>query len=889
MFLLLGPQPVAPDIQRVPPGVHRPTDRPNLKETQMDRHTDHPRSTRLTLSITRRPRAATAARLLGLALAVALLASLLAPLTGSAQDGAAQDEPAPTETADPAGQDDGGEGDGATTDEPPVADDAPVAEETPVAEEPPVAELAGQEDPYLSRIIVFMRTCTDTYDDDFARLDANCKAAPAGHSFDVYGVDNAGKGMQQTGTSYLDVSGLGAGQYTIRSFTPNDYRSPTVFCSRGTYPDPQGPMAETVTYDGYYEFTLVPGERIACHWFYVPTVTGYGGLTVVMSACPPVEAIPFPFDYATADYFDLAIVCSIYRDAAVPFLVYSHANGFNLTVHTTPSTGTVSWTTLAAGKQTVSTAPRPGFDSTRAFCFFSNDQANFFEVTAEGWEAKPDVKVGLTTVCDYFAIPAEEAEAEAEEPEAPLDSGTVAITVHGCNDPVEGEFDPYSSGRDDLKASCIPYTFNEMGFDLSHAGTGETDARSTGETADGAALWEGVGGGDLTVTGTDLSGYGAPVVYCAAYNPAALVFEPTYEQVDATNGRFAYELPDDFSMSCDWFSIPDGGDGDVTDDGDGDGDGDVTDGKTGSVTVVAYACPEDAAKQGGFAVYEETCTATEEGAIFKLDGDRSGNPGEQTTGADGSAVWSDREADRFSLYEQDVPARHGAPAVFCDTYLALDGLVPDYAAYEVSEEGRIAFDLAEGESITCRWFDLSGAEAVGRDLDQNGVEVETQDEAQDIAQDETLNEAQDDVRDGIEDGGDAQTTGDEPGSITVFGWRCPAGFDLAADTNPWIACDQAGSEIELAIAGPGGVAAARTVGDDLPGGVRWDDLGAGDYEIDDTEADDVASGFVLTCAGGDVPVGYPVHSTAAGEPFALSLEAGQHVTCLWFAVPADAA
>ncbi len=355
-----------------------------------------------------------------------------------------------------------------------------MTEETPVVEPTPdagIASLQG-EDPYLSRIIVFIRGCSEPYNDDFAQLDANCKGVP-GHTFDVYGVDNAGKGTQQTGINYLDVSGLGGGQYTIRSFTPNGYRSPTVFCSRGTYPNPQGPMVETVTYDGYLEPTLAPGERIACHWFYTPQVYGYGSLTVGYSICPPEDAIPFPFDYDTAGINELATICSLYKEQPVPMKIYSHANAFSMTQYTSPSSGTVTWTTLAAGGQTLSTDPRSGY-TPRMFCYHSVGDTGIFEARIENWNATIEVKKNVGSACDWFLIP-DDCRTRRSSTAPSRSAPTTAITSRLTSI-------PSSASRDDLVAACSPYDGDQVSFDLSHAGTGETETQLTGATGDGAAL-----------------------------------------------------------------------------------------------------------------------------------------------------------------------------------------------------------------------------------------------------------------------------------------------------------------------------------------------------------------------------------------------------------------
>ncbi len=364
------------------------------------------------------------------------------------------------------------------------------------------------------------------------------------------------------------------------------------------------------------------------------------------------------------------------------------------------------------------------------FCYHNIGDRSIFEVPIENWSADIEVKKNVGSACDWFLVP-DDPSAQDELPDGNI-NGTVAVQAYACGNFIDSEIDPYTVGLDELHDACITYDFTELQFTLSHEGTGESETRMAGDAGEGAAMWQGIEGGNVTLTGSEVPGYGTPIVYCTAFNPAALVLETNYVKVETTGPRFSYEIPDEYSLQCDWYAIPASEDGSGTGDEDGDGDGDVTDEKTGTVTVVAYDCPKATGERESVAAYEESCTATREGATFKLDGDSSGNPGEQTTGTDGSAAWSDREADRYFLYEQGVAARHGAPAVFCDTFMALDGLVPNYAAYEVTEEGRIAFDLAEGESIVCRWFGIPSAAA----LENDGTEDQSEDQIKDEDQSE---------------------------------------------------------------------------------------------------------------------------------------------------------
>ncbi len=110
------------------------------------------------------------------------------------------------------------------------------------------------------------------------------------------------------------------------------------------------------------------------------------------------------------------------------------------------------------------------------------------------------------------------------------------------------------------------------------------------------------------------------------------------------------------------------------------------------------------------------------------------------------------------------------------------------------------------------------------------------------------------------------------------------GFDVAAqDANPWIECAVATDDVAFTISG-----ASEQTGNALPGGIAWDGLAAGNYQIDDTQADDDASGFVLACHGLTTSTAYPLYSTESGAPLEIALGAGQQVACLWFTVPAAA-
>src|SRR5829696_2657161 len=111
------------------------------------------------------------ARILGVALAIILLATMLAPLAGSPTI-AAQDVPVATEEADTPIPDSGGDGGEVIPEETPVPEETPAVEETPLAE-----PTTTPEDPKTSGIGVTMWTCDQDYGGNLLQLYSNCQPA----------------------------------------------------------------------------------------------------------------------------------------------------------------------------------------------------------------------------------------------------------------------------------------------------------------------------------------------------------------------------------------------------------------------------------------------------------------------------------------------------------------------------------------------------------------------------------------------------------------------------------------------------------------------------------------------------------------------------------------
>jgi hypothetical protein len=796
-------------------------------------------------------------RALGLALAVALLATLLVPLASPLGGSvAAADEAVATDQTDSTTQDDGGDGTAPETpvaEETPVADETPVAEETPIADETPVTDEtpdAGFTGGNTSRIVIWTRDCSTDYGADFFQFDAKCALA-TNAPFELSGFDNNGAYVYQTATNFLDTY-VNGGSYTVHEEIPQGYRLAAVFCTKGLT---AVPYTEFVSYEGYLEFSLVANEHIGCHFFNVPqnAPVSYGALQLDFSVCPPVEAIPFPFDYATATVGQLATVCSLYRDGAVPFNLLAYTNGFDLTMYTDPANNAIaSWAQMAAGSVRLTTEPWAGYGSPRVFCFYDNVPTNIFETTVYNWEASFTLNAGVYAVCSWFNIPAPDS----------LATGTVAVTTHVCDDIFDGDLDPYDAARDELLAACVPYAGDEIGFDLSQDAADEPLTGFTGATGDGAALWESVPGGDLTITAVaGVDGYGEPVVFCSVSDPRALVFDPVYAPVQVQDFGFAYELPDASSLYCDWFNIPASGtDADVDAE-----DGSDTEGGDSSVIVFTYACPT-ATDEDDLDWFEESCAETVEDVSFKLDGESTGNPGDSPTDATGRVRWSGLEEDTFYLYEE-FPAGSGEPVVFCGVDGDYDDYHPEYTPDAEPFTYRIDFDLDEGDAFVCLWFNVP--------TDEGSQELES---------------GSGDGDGGQATDGDGGEVGDEDGgAVIVYAWVCPDLDTQAPNLSQlYESCAPAAEAVSFhLIDGQGNDSARRT---DERSRVQWVDVAAGNYGL----SAETPAGYGAPIVYCDLAQGaenwLPEPWSAGDGAIAFAHEgAGWDVVCDWFTVPAVSA
>jgi hypothetical protein len=745
--------------------------------------------------------------MLGLALAVALLAALLVPLAGSSLGTvAADDEPVATEEAtdqaDGETQDpgDGGQGDDADTE----------GTETPIAEETPNTAL--QADPLTSNILVNMYGCNADQGNDFLQWSANCQAG-GGFEFDVYGVGYNGQGTQQSAVDWVAVRNLPAGQYTIREWVPQGYYQPTVFCSRGPSDGNGTGLVEVVTYDGYFEFELGANESIYCHWFNVPrpqVPVAYGELWLYKMICP----VDYGFDYRAAAQIDLQYKCELYDGNAVVFNLLVPANGAVLGQYIRPDVGAYVWKGAPAGEVTVTETNWTGGGTPIVFCYNApfDGPSDWYKPAVSGSSADLEILNGVETVCHWFTVP--------------LETGAVKIAASFCPEGVP--FDYATADVVTLATYCDLYQGDKVGFDLVSQVSGETATRTTDPNNGGAATWEQVPVGGATVSERAQDGYGTPIVYCY-YTDA-----PTeYLALAVQEWSAALEIRSGQTAVCDWFNVPaseSGADPDGEDGSDPDGEG-------GSVIVGTYDCPAGTGYGEEYGWYANACTQPAEGVAFKLDGERTGNPGDKATDAEGDVYWGEREADRYYLSEE-VPSGYGKPVLFC-AYddESLDPYAPDYTPDADPFTYRVEFDLDEGQDFGCYWFNIPADEGH-----------------------------------------------DEYGSITIYKWLCPKDYDLhAPDADPRADCTETYDGVKFTIAGPEATYPysyydEQVTGDDISGGVAWEDLAEGDYSVEETVPEGISYQPVVICGDTYLRLNEPYTT------FGL-YELDKDVVCHWFNVP----
>ena len=294
------------------------------------------------------------------------------------------------------------------------------------------------------------------------------------------------------------------------------------------------------------------------------------------------------------------------------------------------------------------------------------------------------------------------------------------------------------------------------------------------------------------------------------------------------------------------------------------------------IMVTKYTCPQTIGYGlGQIDAYWAACTDFTPDVSFKLDGASTGNPGEQLTDAIGQVSWTEMEADHYFLTEE-IPAGYGTPVAFCAYALPANSTTVVYEDVAVTSEGRIEFDLADTETITCSWFNIvtsaTGATSTTTAVGTPGTTLS----GSPVAPTAT------------------PTPGSDATTLILRVFDCETGYDRRSDdADPAADCPDRPEDVSFALMTLNGQDDDPVIGastDDEPGVVTFEAMNPEAYRLTEVAFAAGDTAFILSCESDQRSLAsYPF------SPFALvgtdgsvdlSLVAGETLACDWYHVPA---
>lgn len=526
----------------------------------------------------------------------------------------------------------------------------------------------------------------------------------------------------------------------------------------------------------------------------------YGDVIVNKINCPA------GYNALTADIYDLAANC--HDQAAVTFTL-TDVNGASSSL-TTPGSGvnSVTFSGVPTGQLTISEQIPAGYTSPRVFCkneAYTGAETGEVEQGISNGTVYTELMAGYDYVwCDWFNIP---------EPQY----GDVIINKIGC--PMG--YDAYSGSIYDLAANCHEQPVST--FHLFDVNGAQQDATTPGSGVN-SVTFSNVPAGAIAVTEDQMSGYGAPRVFCK--NSSYTGGDTSEDEVMVDNYGINYELMSGYDFVwCDWFNIP-------------------TD-PYGTIEIHKWECPQDwTSNSGDWNEYLSNCTQVMNGVPFYGAVDGSDLPNKVTgDDGDGTVIWSDVPAGDLAIQE-DIPSGYGAPVVFCGfTYTLYTNGVPAIADGKIFPdsvvEGVLQTEFAQGESLYCDWFNIP-------------------------------------------------TYDNYDGSITIYKHTCPAGYDVNAyGSNPWLDCPDLTNGVTFTVYHNGGFYSQSDTGDSIDGAVYFGGLEGGDYQVQETMPADTYYAFVFGCMSDSAESLAPTDliGLQGDNTFLIDLQPGEHLTCHWYNVP----
>lgn len=208
----------------------------------------------------------------------------------------------------------------------------------------------------------------------------------------------------------------------------------------------------------------------------------------------------------------------------------------------------------------------------------------------------------------------------------------------------------------------------------------------------------------------------------------------------------------------------------------------------------------------------------------------------QNTDENGYAAFEGVGSGSYHVTEA-IPSGYGTPIVYCGP---IDG---EFNGYPVTEDGLIGLEFGEYGTIICHWFNIPR---------------------------------------------------DDDGSITIYKYTCPAGYEPYADwADPVHDCTEVTNGIDFTITGEIIADNTQTTGDVDQGAVEWYPLEEGTYGVIESVPAGYFAPYVICQWYEDLgPFHYEVlqpYNAAGGAGYGnkidLELYAGTHIICKWFNVP----
>lgn len=472
----------------------------------------------------------------------------------------------------------------------------------------------------------------------------------------------------------------------------------------------------------------------------------------------------------------------------------------------TDGSGLAGFSDLPLGTYYLSQAGTPGYSNFIAYCkvddFLGNSVIPFFAPQLQ--PSIIDVQIaneGDMGYCDFFNY---------NQGTPQPTTGTVTVNKSTCP---EG-FDGYSASRNELAANCddastiADFTVTDI--------NGATQSGTTPGAAINEVVFSAVPTGAIALTEDELDGYGTPRVFCQNRGVSS-PDDPSVE-VPVTGFTAEYELKPGYEDAfCQWYNI-------------------AYEPNFATIVVNKYACPEGYFSSDPSEL-AQSCQEPYDPITFKLDGASTGNPGDQETGSvvPNGVRWGGLESDTFYIQEF-VPEGYGEPIVFCKLISNDDGSESplEQVPVEPRDDGvRIVRDVAEFYTLSCDWYNTSGAAYSGIYLKKLG---------------------------------------------------CPEAWEESWGLEDWIQnCTTVVRDASFSVDYPDGTTDRQPVnGID----VWWELLPPGEYRIAE-EQPAAWTGSVIYCATGTYDGSLETYGLLdiSGNAFVWELGPNEYVDCYWFNLP----